>query len=74
MKSLVPREVIEQKILLLQGEKLILDKDLAALYGVTTINRNKAVKRNIERFPKSLKTFRRIRSIAPREFELLFDQ
>lgn len=51
MKSLVPIEVIEQKILLIQGEKVILDKDLAALYGVTTSNLNKAVNRNIERFP-----------------------
>jgi len=45
-------KVIEQKILLIQGEKVILDKDLAALYGVTTSNLNKAVNRNIERFPK----------------------
>ncbi len=52
MKALVPMEVIEQKILLIQGEKVILDKDLAALYGVTTSNLNKAVNRNIERFPK----------------------
>ena len=52
MKSLVPIEVIEQKILLIQGEKVILDKDLAVLYGVTTSNLNKAVNRNIERFPK----------------------
>lgn len=52
MKAIVPMEVIEQKILLIQGEKVILDKDLAALYGVTTSNLNKAVNRNIERFPK----------------------
>jgi len=52
MRALVPTEVIEQKILLIQGEKVILDKDLAVLYGVTTSNLNKAVNRNIERFPK----------------------
>lgn len=51
MKSLVPMEVIEQKILLIRREKMMLDKDLAALYGVTTSNLNKAVNRNIERFP-----------------------
>ena len=38
-------------ILVLRGHKVILDKDLAALYGVTTGNLNKAVARNIERFP-----------------------
>jgi hypothetical protein len=52
MKAFIPTEVIEQKILLIKGEKVILDKDLAVLYGVTTSNLNKAVNRNIERFPK----------------------
>ena len=52
MKAFIPTEVIEQKILLIQGEKVLLDKDLAVLYGVTTSNLNKAVNRNIERFPK----------------------
>jgi hypothetical protein len=51
MKSLVPIEVIEKKILLIGGKKVILDKDLAVLYGVTTGNLNKAVNRNRERFP-----------------------
>jgi hypothetical protein len=49
--SLVPVERIERVILVLRGHKVILDKDLAALYGVTTGNLNKAVARNIERFP-----------------------
>lgn len=35
MKSIVPLEVIEQKILLIGGRKVMLDSDLAALYGVT---------------------------------------
>jgi ORF6N domain len=47
----VPLERIERKILLIRGEKVILDEDLAELYGVETGNLNKAVKRNIERFP-----------------------
>jgi hypothetical protein len=51
-RSLVPRERIEQAIMMLRGEKVILDKDLAALYGVTTSNLNKAVTRNIKRFPE----------------------
>ena len=36
----------------IRGVKVILDRDIAKLYGVTTGNLNKAVKRNIERFPK----------------------
>jgi len=43
---------IENKIYLIRGLKVMLDSDLAALYGVTTFNLNKAVKRNIERFPR----------------------
>ena len=52
MKAIVPAEIIEQKILLIRGKKVMLDKDLAGLYGVETFNLNKAVKRNIERFPE----------------------
>ena len=51
MKSLVPQEVIENKILLIRGIKVMLDKDLADLYGVTTGNLNKAVTRNLDSFP-----------------------
>jgi len=50
--SLVPQELIENKILLIRGKKVMLDKDLAELYGVTTGNLNKAVNRNISRFPE----------------------
>jgi len=49
--SLIPHEAIESKILLIRGKKVMLDKDLAELYGVTTGNLNKAVSRNIDRFP-----------------------
>jgi hypothetical protein len=52
MKSLVPIEVIEKKILFISGRKVMLDKDLAVLYGVSTGNLNKAVNRNKERFPE----------------------
>ena len=51
MKSLVPIEVIEKKILLIDGKKVMLDSDLAALYGVETKMLLRAVKRNVERFP-----------------------
>ncbi len=52
MKSLVPLDVIEKKILLIGRKKVMLDKDLAGLYGVSTGNLNKAVNRNKERFPE----------------------
>jgi phage regulator Rha-like protein len=51
MKALIPVEMIEKKILLIRGEKVMLDADLAELYGVETKMLVRAVKRNIDRFP-----------------------
>ena len=51
-KGLIPVGRIEQAILLVRGEKVILDADLAALYGVTTKRLNEQVKRNRNRFPE----------------------
>jgi len=51
-KSSVPAERIEQAIILMRGQKVMLDRDLAELYGVETRVLNQAVQRNIERFPK----------------------
>jgi hypothetical protein len=48
----VPDEVIVNKIYLINGKKVMLDRDLAELYNVTTSNLNKAVKRNQKRFPE----------------------
>lgn len=44
-------EAVLHKIYLLRGQKVMLDRDLASLYGVTTGNLNKAVHRNLKRFP-----------------------
>ena len=52
METLVPIEIIENKIFIIRGQKVMLDRDLAMLYDVETKNLNKAVKRNIERFPE----------------------
>ncbi|RKY29750.1 MAG: ORF6N domain-containing protein [Candidatus Omnitrophota bacterium] len=49
---LVPQEVIESKILLVRGKKVMLDRDLARLYKVPTRRLNEQVKRNMERFPE----------------------
>ena len=51
MKALVPIDVIEKKILFINGQKVLLDSDLAALYGVTTKRLNEQVRRNLKRFP-----------------------
>ena len=51
MKSLIPVETIERKILLIREEKVMLDSDLAELYQVQVKVLNQAVKRNMERFP-----------------------
>jgi hypothetical protein len=48
---MIPDEQIARSILLIRGHKVMLDADLAALYGVETKALNRAVKRNIERFP-----------------------
>ena len=47
----VPDEVIINKIYFIRCKKVMLDRDLAELYNVTTGNLNKAVKRNLKRFP-----------------------
>jgi hypothetical protein len=47
----LPDEVVERHIYLIRGIKVMLDSDLARLYGVTTGNLNLAVRRNAERFP-----------------------
>ena len=51
-RSLIPVETIEQHIFLIRGQKVMLDYDLAKLYGVKTKILNQAVKRNIKRFPR----------------------
>jgi len=49
--ELIPIEAISQRIFIIRGVKVMLDADLAELYGVMTKNLNKAVKRNMSRFP-----------------------
>ena len=52
MGSLVPSERIERSILLIRGQKVLLDRDLAQLFGVETRALVQSVKRNISRFPE----------------------
>ena len=59
-------EIISNKIFLVRKVKVMLDKDLAELYGVSTGNLNKAVKRNIKRFPDDF-----MFQLTEEEFEIL---
>ena len=51
MNEMIPLERIENRIYLIRGQKVMLDSDLAALYGVPTSRLNEQVKRNLKRFP-----------------------
>jgi hypothetical protein len=65
-KSLIPMERIERAILLVRGEKVMLDSDLAEIYGVETKALNRAVKRNASRFPNDF-----MFKLTPKEAESL---
>ena len=52
-KSLVPNELIASRILLIRNQKVMIDSDIAELYGVTTTRLNEQVKRNKTRFPSN---------------------
>jgi hypothetical protein len=65
----IPGERIIQTILLIRGHKVILDEDLAELYGVETRTLNQAVKRNEKRFPEDF-----MFQLSNEEFEILKSQ
>lgn len=52
-KQTIPEEIIQNKIFIIRSKKVMIDSALAMLYQVETKNLNKAVKRNIERFPEN---------------------
>jgi uncharacterized protein YjcR len=52
MKELIPVEIIERRIYLIRGHKVLLDGDLAELYGVEVKQLKRQVRRNINRFPE----------------------
>lgn len=53
MSNIIPQEIIHRRIFVIRGEKVMIDRHLAELYGVDTRSLNQAVKRNRERFPES---------------------
>lgn len=52
MERTIHQELIENKIFVIRGCRVMFDSDLAELYGIETFNLNKAVKRNLKRFPE----------------------
>ena len=68
-KSLIPVDRIEKAILLIHGQKVMLDADLAELYGVETRVLVQAVKRNLERFPEDF-----MFQLSQEEFAILRSQ
>jgi len=52
MSNVIPQEIIENRIVLIRSKKVIIDRDIAALYGVSTKRLNEQVKRNSYRFPE----------------------
>ena len=68
-KLILPDEIVTSKIRFIRGQKVILDKDLAELYNVETKNLNKAVRRNLKRFPDDF-----MFQLTHKEFENLMFQ
>ena len=69
MRGIVPQERIESKILLIRGLNVILDRDIAALYGVKPIALRQQVKRNNDRFPQDF-----MLKLTRKEAEILVSQ
>jgi len=68
-KLMIPAERIENIILLIRGQKVILDSDLARIYGIQTFRLNEAVKRNKDRFPEDF-----LFQLTKREYQTLISQ
>lgn len=69
IEKIIPDEIIINKIYIIRGMKVMLDKDLAELYRVETNKFNQAVKRNIERFPSDF-----MFQLSKKEFDNLMSQ
>ncbi len=69
MKTVVAANIIEGKIYLIRGQKVLLDSDLAELYGVNTKRLNEQVRRNADRFPDDF-----MFQLSAQEFEFLRSQ
>lgn len=68
-KIIVPNEVIMSKIYVIRNQKVMIDRDLAELYDVTTRQMNQQVKRNLTRFPENF-----MFQLTDDEFQILMSQ
>ena len=66
---LIPVDAIQNRILLIRGQRVMMDYDLASLYGVTTARLNEQVRRNAERFPEDF-----MFQLGKQEFAALMSQ
>jgi len=64
MGSIIKYKEIESKIILIRDQKVLIDKDVAEIYGVETKRINEAVKNNIDKFPKDY-----LFELSKKEFE-----
>ncbi len=69
MTEIMQMERIEKSIYLIRGQKVMLDRDLATIYGVPTFRFNEAVRRNIKRFPEDF-----MFQLTREEVEILISQ
>jgi len=69
-RALIVLSDVGKRIFLIRGQRVMLDSDLAALYGVTTSNLNKAVRRNIGRFPRDFMLQLRREEYRPLRFQI----
>jgi phage regulator Rha-like protein len=70
MNEIIPQEVVESKIYIIRGQKVMLDADLADLYEVETKLFNRAVKRNIDRFPSDFMFQLTKEEVEPLRFQI----
>lgn len=68
--AILPVSAISHKIYFLRKTRVMIDSDLAHLYGVTTSNLNKAVRRNLRRFPKDFMFLLRDREVESLRFQI----
>jgi hypothetical protein len=68
-RSVIPVERVARRIYLIRGHKVMLDSDLAELYGVETRALNQAIRRNLDRFPKDFAF-----QFTQKEFDALISQ
>jgi phage regulator Rha-like protein len=68
--KVITRIPVENKILIIRGHKVMMDSDLAELYGIEPFNLNKAVRRNLDRFPPDFMFQLSVKEFASLRFQI----